>query len=196
MGDGAGNRKMTALLHAARMALAILAVILCAASAQAAPACEASGFVANAGQAMIGAARRKSPTAFAGVTARYTDMHAIALFALGPNRNLLSKSREREYVALTHQFVGRTLARNSSRFRASGIKVTGCSGSGKSVTVNARLTGGQRLIFKLYKTRRGYLVRDVNVASVWLAQQMRANFIAVIRRGGGDIDALFVYLRD
>ena len=186
---------MTALVHAARLALAIFAVIVWARAAEAAPACEASGFVTNAGNAMIGAARRKSPSAFAGVTARYTDMRAIALFALGPNRSQLSKAREKEYVALTHQFVGRTLARNSSRLRASGLKVTGCSGTGKSVTVNARLSGGQRLVFKLYKTRRGYLVRDVNVASVWLAQQMRANFIAVIRRGGG-IDALFVYLRD
>ena len=186
---------MIALLHAARLALAIFAVILCAAGAQAAPACEASGFVTNAGQAMIGAARRKSPNAFAGVTARYTDLRAIALFALGPNRDQLPKAREKEYVALTHAFIGRTLARNSSRFRANDIKVTGCSGTGKSVTVNARLSGGQKLVFKLYKTRRGYLVRDVNVASVWLAQQMRSNFIAVIRRGGGDIEALFVYLR-
>jgi ABC-type transporter MlaC component len=85
--------------------------------------------------------------------------------------------------------------RATPALRATGLKVTGCSGTGKSVTVNARLSGGQRLVFKLYKTRRGYLVRDVNVASVWLAQQMRANFIAVIRRGGG-IEALFVYLRD
>lgn len=195
MGDGAGDRTMTALVHAARMALAIFAVILCATASQAAPACEASGFVTNAGRAMIGAARRKSPSAFSGVTARYTDMHAIALFALGPNRGLLPKAREKEYVALTRQFVGRALARNSSRLRATGLKVTGCSGTGKSVTVNARLSGGQKLVFKLYKTRRGYLVRDINVASVWLAQQMRTNFIAVIRRGGG-IEALFVYLRD
>ncbi len=186
---------MTALVHAARMALAIFAVIVWAAAAEAMPACEASGFVTNAGKAMIGAARRKSPSAFAGVTARYTDLRAIALFALGPNRSQLPKSREKEYVTLTHAFIGRTLARNSSRLRATGIRVTGCSGTGQSVTVDARLSGGQRLVFKLYKTRRGYLVRDVNVASVWLAQQMRSNFIAVIRRGGGDIDALFVYLR-
>jgi len=186
---------MTGLLNAARIALALLMLMVLATAVEAAPACEASGFVTNAGNAMIGAARRKSPSAFAGVTARYTDMRSIALFALGPNRSLLPKSREREYVALTHQFVGRTLARNSSRLRATGLKVTDCSGTGKSVTVNARLSGGQRLVFKLYKTRRGYLVRDVNVASVWLAQQMRSNFIAVIRRGGG-IEALFVYLRD
>ncbi len=186
---------MTGIVHAARMALAIAAVILCAAAAQAAAPCKASAFVTNAGMAMIGAARQKSPAAFSNVAARYTDMHAIAFFALGQNRPLLGKSREREYVALTHVFVGRTLAQNSSRFRATGLKVTGCSSSGKSVVVNARLSGGQKLVFKLYQTRRGYRVRDVNVASVWLAQQMRSNFAAVIRRRGG-IEALFAYLRN
>ena len=43
--------------------------------------------------------------------------------------------------------------------------------------------------------RRGFLVRDVNVSSVWLAQQMRSTFVGVINRNGGDIDALFAYLR-
>jgi ABC-type transporter MlaC component len=186
---------MTALLHAARIALALAALILFAAAAEAAPACKASAFVTNAGMAMIGAARQRSPAAFSNVAARYTDMHAIAFFALGPNRALLRKSREREYIALTHVFIGRTLAQNSSRFRATGLKVTGCSSSGKSVMVNARLSGGQKLVFKLYQTRRGYRVRDVNVASVWLAQQLRSNFAAVIRRRGG-IEALFAYLRD
>ncbi|MGQ0485155.1 MAG: ABC transporter substrate-binding protein [Hyphomicrobiales bacterium] len=187
---------MTALVHAARIALAALMLILGAAAAQAAPPCKASAFVTNAGRAMIGAARTKSPAAFSGVAARYTDMRAIAIFALGQHRGLLPKSREKEYVALTHVFVGRTLARNSSRFRATDLKVTDCSGSGKAVTVNARLSGGQRLVFKLYKTRRGYRVRDVNVASVWLAQQLRSNFAAVIRRGGGGIETLFAYLRN
>jgi hypothetical protein len=179
---------MTALLHAARIALALAALILFAAAAPAAPPCKASAFVTNAGMAMIGAARQRSPAAFSNVAARYTDM-------LGPNRALLRKSREREYIALTHVFIGRTLAQNSSRFRATGLKVTGCSSSGKSVMVNARLSGGQKLVFKLYQTRRGYRVRDVNVASVWLAQQLRSNFAAVIRRRGG-IEALFAYLRD
>src|SRR5688572_6848762 len=141
------------MVHAARIALAILALILSTTAVEAAPSCKGSAVVTDAATAMMGAARKRSPAAFSGVAARYADMHSIAFFALGQHRDLLPKSREREYVALTHNFIGRTLARNSGRFRATGIRVTDCAGSGKSVTVNARLSGGQRLIFKLYRTR-------------------------------------------
>jgi ABC-type transporter MlaC component len=57
------------------------------------------------------------------------------------------------------------------------------------------MSNGKKIVFKLYKTKRGFLVRDVNVSSVWLAQQLRSTFVGVIRRNGGDINALFKYLR-
>ena len=53
---------------------------------------------------------------------------------------------------------------------------------------------GKPVIFRLVRSGGGYLVQDINVSSVWLAQQLRANFVGVIRRGG-DIAALFAYLR-
>ena len=61
--------------------------------------------------------------------------------------------------------------------------------------VSTRMSNGKKIIFKLYRTRRGFLVRDVNVSSVWLAQQLRSTFVGVIRRNNGDINALFKYLR-
>jgi phospholipid transport system substrate-binding protein len=144
----------------------------------------------------MSAARSGSANAFAGAASRYTDLHGIALFALGPHRSQLKKSREAEYVSLTRGYIGRFMAENSSRLAGSGLRVTDCSGEKSAMTVNTQLSNGRKIIFKVYKTKAGYRVRDVNVSSVWLAQQLRSKFISVIRRGNGDIDALFAYLRN
>ena len=53
-------------------------------SATATAACPASAFITNAGNAFMGAARIHTASAFSGVTARYTDLRGISMFALGP----------------------------------------------------------------------------------------------------------------
>lgn len=180
--------------RAFRLSLAALLLLPVAATAKA--GCPAEPFVQSAGAAMMGAARKRSPAAFSGVASRYTDLHAIAIFALGQHRSSLSKAKEAEYVALTRGFVGRFMAKYADRFDGRGMSVTECTASGKAVTVAAKLSGGQKVVFKLNRTRSGYKVRDLNVSSVWLAQQLRSTFVGVIRRNGGDVAALFRYLRD
>lgn len=162
----------------------------------AAGACEASAFIINAGKAFMGAARVRSASAFSGVTARYTDLRGISMFALGPHRRLLSQSREAEYLTLTRRFIGRFMVRYSGRFSGSGMTIKDCVTSTNSLTVSTRLSNGKKIIFKLHRSKRGFLVRDVNVSSVWLAQQLRSTFVGVINRNGGDINALFAYLRN
>ncbi len=169
------------------------AVAGCACTA--AKACEATSFINNAGGALMGAARSGSATALSGVASRYTDMRGIAMFALGPNRRLVNRDREAEYVALTRGFIGRFLAKNSGRFSGNQLTITECAGSKGAMTVKTEFSGGKKIVFKIYKTKRGYLVRDVNISSVWLAQQLRSTFTGVIRRNNGDIAALFKFLR-
>ena len=174
--------------------LSILLLGACLPSATA-KACPASTFVTNAGNAFMGAARVHTASAFSGVTARYTDLRSISMFALGPHRGRLSKSREAEYLSLTRAFIGRFMMKHSARFAGSGIKIKDCVTSSNAMTVSTRLSNGKKIIFKLHRSKRGFLVRDVNVSSVWLAQQLRSTFVGVINRNGGDINALFAYLR-
>ena len=162
----------------------------------AAGACAASAFITNAGNAFMGAARIHSASAFSGATARYTDLRGISMFALGPHRGLLGKSREAEYLALTRAFIGRFMMKHSARFSGSGMTIKDCVTSTNALTVSTRMSNGKKIIFKLNRSKRGFLVRDVNVASVWLAQQLRSTFVGVINRNGGDINALFAYLRN
>jgi ABC-type transporter MlaC component len=161
----------------------------------AADKCPASNFINNAGNAFLSAARVHSAAAFTGVTDRYTDLRSIALFALGPYRKLLGKDREAAYLALTRSFIGHFMLRHASRFSGGGLTISECVKSTNALTVSTRLSNGKKIIFKLQRSRRGFLVRDVNVASVWLAQQLRSTFVNVIARNDGDIDALFAYLR-
>lgn len=162
----------------------------------AAGACEASAFIANASNAFMGAARLQTASAFSGATARYTDLRGISMFALGPHRGLLSKSREAEYLSLTRGFIGRFMMKHSRRFSGSGMTIKECVTSSNALTVSTRMSNGKKIIFRLHRSKRGFLVRDVNVSSVWLAQQLRSTFVGIINRNGGDINALFAYLRN
>ena len=168
----------------------LLATALWATPAAAAK-CDAEGFVSSAGNAFLAAARKGSPQAFTSAASRFADLHSIAMFALGPHRKSLPKSKEGEYVSLARKFMGEFMAENASRFSGSDLKVVSCSGN----TVNATTAGGKKLIFRVSGGKGGYRVQDVNVSSIWLAGQMRSTFVGVINRNNGSFDALMKYLR-
>jgi ABC-type transporter MlaC component len=157
--------------------------------------CPAAGYITNAANALVGAARTGSPAAISSTVSRYTDMRGIALFALGPYRSKLPKSRQAEYVSLTRSFIGRFMASYSDRFKSSGFRPVNCSRSGNTVVVNGKLSGGQTVVLRLAKSRNGYRVMDMNISNVWLAQQLRSKFVSVIRKNGNDVDAIFDFLR-
>jgi ABC-type transporter MlaC component len=157
--------------------------------------CPAAGYITNAANALIGAARTGSPSAISSTVSRYSDMRGIAMFALGPYRSKLPKGRQAEYVRLTKSFIGRFMASYSDEFRSAGFTPISCSPSGSGVIVNGKLSGGQRVILRVAKSRGGYRVQDLNISSVWLAQQLRSKFVSVIRKNGNDVDALLDFLR-
>lgn len=154
-------------------------------------ACEAEGFVMNAGRAFTSASQSGSATAFSGAASRYADTRSIALSALGPHRKKLSGPQQEEYVRLARGYMGRVMSKYASRFDATGLKVTGCSGN----IINASAAGGRKIIFRVGRGSGGYRLMDVNVSSVWLAAQMRSTFVAVINRNNGDVAALMAYLQ-
>lgn len=187
-------KTVTGLKTAIPLALAMMMGL--AANAQAAANCPAGPFVLNAATAIQSAARSQSAAAFSGVAARYTDLRGIALFALGPHRSRLGKGEEGRYVALTKGFIGRFMAKNSSRVAGSGMTITDCKGGSGRYVVTAQMSNGKRFVFRVAGRKGGFRVQDVNVSSVWLAQQLRSSFTGVIRRNNGDIGALYAYLQN
>ena len=69
-----------------------------------------------------------------------------------------------------------------------------CAGS----KVNSRLirsTGrAQPIIWKVKKVGSNYKVVDIQVQNIWVAPLMRTTFADVIKKGGGNIKALYDYL--
>jgi ABC-type transporter MlaC component len=119
-------------------------------------------------------------------------MAGIATFALGKYQSKLPASRRGEYVSLTTDYIARTLNDFRLKFRAESIKITNCRGD----TIESLLyflggKGNQKALWRI----KGNRVADVNVQNVWLAQLLKTDFVGVIDKGGGDIDALFAYLK-
>ena len=173
-----------------KRALLFAAALFVSVSSPAALACDAEDFVLSAGKAFTAASRQGSASAFMSAARRFTDLRGIAYFALGPHRKKMPPGKEGEFIRLSQEYMGRFMSRYASRFNAAGMQVVNCSGS----IVNAE-AGGRRIAFRVARRGGGYRLEEVNISSIWLANQMRSTFTGVINRNGGDIDALFAYLR-
>src|SRR6266542_4319978 len=104
--------RMTTITPTPRILSAIVALVTVLTSSTAsslATSCPAADTVRGAGSALIGAAHRSSAPAFASVLARYADVSAIAMFALGQYRGGLPAGRRSEYVAKTQRYISRLL---------------------------------------------------------------------------------------
>ena len=156
--------------------------------------CPAENYIQSAGEAFMNASRKGSAGAFSAAASRFGDLHALALFALGPYRKDLPKSRETEYVAKARTFIGKFMAKYGSKFAGNSISVTSCNEAAGGLIVGTKLSSGQTLTFRLRKAGGGYRVQDVSVSSIWLAQTMRGKFTGVLRENNGDLDALMSYL--
>lgn len=168
-----------------------VALFLGLAGAQQAHACAGASVANKAGAAFLSAARDASPQAFASALANYTDMDQITEFALGKYRTQVPPNRRRELVDLTARYVSTTLADFALKFRGIGIRAIEC----RSGQVVSRLEfGGGRSAKRVIWRIDGGKVTDVNVQDVWLGQLLRDNYTGIIRRGGGNINALFAHL--
>ena len=190
------SMSMSVLVRHVFSALAALLMLVFASGerALAETKCEAAGFVKSAGQAYDRAASSGSAAAFASAAARYSDLRALSLFALGRYRKDLPKSREAEYLKLTRQFIGETLRNHGSGFDGASLTITECKQSGGNLVVSARTSSGTKVIFRLARSGGGFTVKDINMKGVWLVQQMRSTFVGTINRTGS-IDGLFKYLK-
>ena len=147
--------------------------------------CPAEGMVQDAADAFAKASRIHSANAFATSAARFTDMRALALFALGPYRSQLPAGMEGKYVGLAKIFMGRFMAQYAGRIGDSALTIVTCSPQ----FISARM-GGNSISFKL----AGGRITDVTVLGVSIAHAMREKFVGIITNNGGDVKALISYL--
>ncbi len=191
-------RVLTPAYLANRLSIVLLSLLMFAGAASVAMAakdCPAASYVKSAGEAYDRAARAGTPNAFASAASHYTDLNALSLFALGRYRSALPKDRQGEYFALTRKFIGGFMLEYGKGFEASTLEITDCAVSGDNIVVNAKLSTGGKVTFRVAKTGGGFTIKDMNMKGIWLAQQMRSTFVGTLNRTDGDMDALFDYLK-
>lgn len=184
------NKSLLTRRSALRLSLTAAVATALPGLAHAEKDCAAAPFINTAAKAFMRAASGGSPEAFAAAVARFADINGLALYALGPYRHKLPKSRQREYFARTRTYIGKFMAENAGRFSADGISISSCKPSGRSLVVDSRLSSGERVIWRLAGKGSNYRVEDVSVQQIWLAQQLRTNFVHMIRTNGESVDAL------
>ena len=169
----------------AKLTLALFAATLAFAPPLQAADCPAEGMVQDAADAFAKASRSHSANAFATSAARFTDMRALALFALGPYRSQLPVGMESRYVSLAKIFMGHFMAQYAGRIGDSALTIVTCSPK----FISARM-GGNSILFNL----AGGRITDVTVSGVSIAHAMREKFVGIITNNGGDVKALISYL--
>ena len=168
--------------------VAVIAVLICLTGPSFAASCPVADTVRNAGSALMVAARQSSAPAFDSVLARYADVNAIALFALGQYRGALPPAQRAEYVKNTERYITRFLVENSGAFKNSqNLTIDSCDGGLAGTSLN----GQSRMLWRL----SGGRIRDVQVSGVWLGLELRSKFTEILRRNGGNVDALLSFLR-
>lgn len=159
-----------------------------------AQACGPKGFITTVGAKMLSAAKSGSTGSFRALINSYADVGAISTFALGKYRKLLPASDQAAYQKGMANFMAKTMAQYSKKFRAIGVEVGQCSSS-KVTSKLVRNSGrAQPVVWKVRNAGGGYKVVDLQVQNVWLGPLMRSTFSDVIKKGGGNIGALYAYL--
>ncbi len=161
----------------------------------------AEQFVGKIANQAIAAARTGSVSSFQGLVRRHSAVSSVASFALGKYRRKLPASKKREYVSLVTRFIAKLFARNSKSFAGQSYVVKSSfdrSGSKDIIVKGVLLFSGGRaaaLEWRILRSGGRYRVFDVRVKGVWLALQMRQEFVSVLRESGGDFNALLRYLK-
>lgn len=106
----------------------------------------------------------------------------MALYALGPYRKNLPDSRVADYIRQTRAYMGRFIKKHADTIVQTNLQVISCNGD------LIKTTNGQREISWRVSNGR---IRDVGSSGIWLVVQMRSKFVSIIRRAGGDIQAIF-----
>lgn len=169
--------------------LALVAAVMAAGPVRA-QSCPDADLVQAAASSLNQAASTHSPQAYAAVVDRFANVPSLAMFALGPFQSALPASQRDEYVQLTRDYIGRMLAQQAGSLAGSEVVIQNCYTQGQHAFVDTSVAG-RRVVWRVGDGH----IADVNVGGMWLAPQLRSNFVSVLQRGNGDIAALLSYLR-
>lgn len=128
------------------------------------------------------------------------DIPAIAKFSLGRFVRKLPERDRLDYYGLVAAYISNIFATHAIGLAGEAVTVTGSKKRSEReslVSSKVKFASGRSLSvdWRVIEADGIYKVFDVSINGIWLAIQQRTEFISVIKRGGGTVDALLDYLR-
>ncbi|PLX37411.1 MAG: hypothetical protein C0605_07370 [Hyphomicrobiales bacterium] len=133
------------------------------------------------------------------------DIRRLGKFALGRYARKIPASQNGTYLKLLEQLVIKVFFGRLKNYRGEKYKIfetaRGCrakGGRGSEFVVSGQIvsaSGRPMVQVDWWLVSGGRRVFDIAVEGVWLAQQQRSAFNAVLSKSGGDFNALFTNLR-
>ncbi len=129
----------------------------------------------------------------------HAHIPTIAIFSLGQFANRLADEHRQPYFELVSGYIARIFVTHSSNLKGRSVEVTGShERSEKETLVHSKVwfDSGRALpvIWRVIRTDVGFKVFDVSVNGIWLTFQQRTEFVSIIRKAKGDLNALFAFL--
>jgi phospholipid transport system substrate-binding protein len=159
--------------------------------------CAAQGFINTVSKKMLSAGKSRSTGAFRSLLNSHADVSAISSFPLGKYNRSVNPTNRRALQKGIVNFMAKTMAQYGRKFKGNRVAISRCSKSGKFLTVNSKLVQAnrrtQKFVWKLVGDGK-YKIRDLNVQGIWLGQLMRTSFTKIIKKGGGNVTALYAHL--
>ena len=144
--------------------------------------------------------RAEKKEQFRAILAEKADIPAIARFSLGRFARQLPARDRIDYYGLVAAYISSIFATHAIGLAGKEVTVTGSirRSQGESI-VSSQVTfaSGRSLEvdWRVTEVNGVYKVFDVSINGIWLAILQRTEFMSVIRRGGGNVDALLEHLR-
>ncbi len=146
------------------------------------------------------APRAEKKVRFQALLVDRADIPAIATFSLGRFARRLPESDRTDYYELVASYISSIFATHAIGLAGEAVTVTGSvkrSDRESLVSSKVKFASGRSLAvdWRVIQADGVYKVFDVSINGIWLAIQQRSEFMSVIKRGGGTVDALLDYLR-
>lgn len=156
---------------------------------------EAIGFLGNSRLS-----ESQKVAAFRKLLNKNFDMNTIARFSLGRNWRAATPAQKKEYQSLVQNMIVDVYSQRFSEYQGESFTVKSSRPTGKRDYLVSSLivpnTGQKIKVDWRVRDNNGHFqIIDVIIEGVSMTLTQRAEFSSVIQRGGGDVEALLVHLK-
>lgn len=139
--------------------------------------------------------------AFGDLVVNNANVKEIGYFTLGQYRRTATPEQLAEFTDLYKQYTRNFYESRLGGFNGESMDVTGSLvRSDMDVIVTSQFVmdadSNIPVNWRLEKSAGNYIIRDLEIAGIWLALEQRSQFTSVIANNGGQFEALLVKMRD